>query len=314
MAVRKVGSRARLFAALLAAAGYSGRLAMVRPASEDRTESPVPSLALLDRIAVHVEGDDWVSLEQKGAPYGYLPPDLRVRPARYIDDGAETATDGGAVPTDVQRVVLELALEDDGSARGVITEELTGVLAAGWRSDLQEIPGAEIEKRFEESYLGEVIAGAALKSLRLEGLDDPEAPLRITYEIEIPRLGSRADRGLNVIVPFPITLLKRIGGLAERITPIVIQSRIEKTVNAAIELPPGFSLRARESGGSIESEWGRARRVVRLEDRIVEAEYRAQLAADRVEPDEYADFMVFARELDRLTRLEFEVVPKKIQQ
>ncbi|MBW2278835.1 MAG: DUF3857 domain-containing protein, partial [Deltaproteobacteria bacterium] len=308
VAVRKTGSRIRLFVALLEAADYSGRLAMVRETAEDNTESQVPSLAMLDRLVVDVEGDGWVSLEQDGAPYGYLPPDLRNRLTRYIDDGETTETDGGTVQSDVQHVKVAITLRADGSARGEVTEELTGILAAGWRTEFRAIPGVEIDKSFEELYLGTAIAGATLVSLRIEGLEDPEASLLIVYEIEVPQFASREDRTLGVVVPFPVTLLKRTGGLPVRSTPAVLASHIEKTVEATVELPPGYSARVREPGGSVKTEWGEARRKISTKGGKVHAEYQALLEADRIDPDDYLEFVAFARELDRLTKLGFEAV------
>jgi len=309
VAVRKAGSRARLFVALLEAVGYSGRLAMVREAGEDETESQVPSLAYLDRVAVRVEGDGWVSLEQEGAPYGYLPPELRRSQARFFDDGAETRTDGGSVPIDRQVVAADIDLRPDGSATAVIREELTGVMAAGWRQEFREIPGAEIEKVFEESYLGSAVAGAALTSLHLEGLDDPEAPLTIHYEIEVAQLGKREGQQFRVAVPFPITLVERIGALPARTTPAVLASRIEKTVAATIAIPRGYRASAREAEGSVRSAWGEASKSIDTSGEVVRARYEARLEADRVAPKSYVEFLSFARELDRLTALEFDVTP-----
>jgi hypothetical protein len=309
IAVRRAGSRTRLFVALLEAAGYSGRMAMVRETGEDETPSRVPSLALLERVVVDVPGDGWVSLEQDGAPYGYLPPELRGRPVRYIDDGAATETDAGAVPVDVQRITAAISLRADGSARSEISEELTGILAAGWRAEFRETPGGEIEKLFEEAYLGPAIAGAKLQRLNIDGLDDPEAPLVIRYAIEVPQLAAREERELRVVVPFPITRVTRIGGLPARRTPAVLASHIEKSVRATISLPPGHSARVREPGGSVEARWGEARAEVRVAGGAVHAEYSARLDADRVAPNDYVEFLEFARELDRLTALSFEAVP-----
>jgi tetratricopeptide (TPR) repeat protein len=312
--VRKSGNRARAFVALLRSAGYSGRLALVREAGEDRTDSSVPSLAMLGRVAVHVEDDGWVSLEQDGAPYGYLPAELRHAPVLFIDNDERTSTDGGAVPVDAQRVTLDITLHEDGSAVGTITEELTGVLAAGWRSDLREIAGAEIEKRFEERYLSTAVVGAALSSLTIKELDDPEAPLILEYEIEVPQLGLRDEHAFGIEVPFPITLVKRVGGLPSRSTPAVLASYVEKEVDATIHLPDGFSAKTRTSRATARSKWGDAESQITIAAGLVRAGYKARLHADRIAPAEYVDFIDFAHRIDRATKLEFRAFPPSYQQ
>lgn len=306
---RRSGSRVRALLGLLGALGLEARLALVRPADGDDTPAAATAPGLVDRKAVLLPGAGWISLEQEGAPFGWLPPDLRHRPAVLVDDGAATRTDGGSVPVDTQLVELEVELGADGSARGRVVERLRGSLAAGWRVDLRRLPAGTRAERFQEGYLSTAIPGSRLLALEVRGLDDPEADLELEYAFEAPVFARRESGTLAAELPFDITLVRKLGGLAERTTPVVLSSRIAKTVHAVIALPAGHAAEV-SSAPNAAGEWGSVTRRIAIENGRLVADIEAALDAGRVPPEHYARLLDFARAADLASRVVLIVRPE----
>jgi hypothetical protein len=294
---RRSGSRVRALLGLLGALGLEARLALVLAADGDETPAAAVSPNLVERKAVLLPAAGWVSLEQEGAPFGWLPPDLRHRPAVFVDDGSATRTDGGSVPVDTQGVELELGLGADGSARGRVVERLRGSLAAGWRVELRRLPAGKRAERFQEGYLSTAIPGSRLVSFAVRGLDDPEADLELDYAFEAPGFARRTAEGLAAGLPFDITLVRQLGGLAERTTPAVVSSHIGKRVRAVVTLPAGH---VAEVVGAPDAtgEWGSVTRRIDADGDRLLVDIEAALDAGRVAPERYPALLEFARAVD----------------
>ena len=304
----RTGSRARAFAAMLRFAGLFARLVLVKAAGEDETPKPVPSIQLFSNLLVDVGKGELIDLSSEYAPYGFLPSELRHRPARYVDSGALFHTGGGGVPHDTQYVVMAMTLQADGSAVGRITETMTGSLAAGWRSGLEKNHEREQKRIFQGAYLAAAIPGAVLKQLRIKGQKDAEAPLVFQYDVVIPDFGRTRGNSTRVELPFVTNLGKQAGGLPLRETDLVMGVHIEKRVDASIVLPKGeILLKGSENDAHRTTEWGAFSRYERFADGKVELGYQTQLDVDRVSPDAYQRFLTFARHVDEHSQLTMRV-------
>ncbi|MCP4605974.1 MAG: DUF3857 domain-containing protein [Proteobacteria bacterium] len=310
--VRKAGNRIRAFMAVMSAAGYPSRLALVKPSGADESLERAPQMRNYSELTVLVPEDGFVSLDQEQAPYGYLPPELRFRPAILVDNGERIETSGGAVPFDSQEIEVVFTLEADGTAIGTVREKLTGVLAARWRSEFKRYPKLEMERRFQEIYLSAEIRGAKLKSLVIKGLDSPGKILILEYAVEVPGFARVAGNESVIEIPFPITLVKQIGGLPARATPLVLASRIQKKISASIALPKGSRTKVLYAGQKfVKSNWGNAKRWHTNNGLKIQIGYEAHLTADRINPRDYPAFLAFAQSIDRLSNLELSVIKEK---
>ncbi len=302
---RRAGNPTIAFVALLRAAGYTTRFALVKPLGADDSKSAVAQLDDYSRLAVKLPDDGWVSLDVQNSPYGYLSPGLRRRPALLVDSGEKVETDTGSVARDTQHIEIEFTISADGSARGTIRETLSGLLAARWRSELKQIPITEQERRFQETYVAEELRGAKLTRFRTDGLDRRDEHLVLEYEIEAPGFARPTKQGHVVRIPFPITSVKQIGGLPARVSPLVLASHIEKSVTATIASAGGRRIETQRAvADKIEGRWGGASRWVEVKKAGVKIGYRAELDADRISAAEYMTFVDFAQRLDRICDLE----------
>jgi tetratricopeptide (TPR) repeat protein len=303
--VRKSGNRARAFLALMRAAGYQARLAFVKPSGADDTKGLVPDLDDWGGVAVLVPGDGWIYLDQDCAPYGYLPPNLRNRPAIFVENGERAKTDGGKTPRDSQKINIYFTVKPIGGASGKVIETVTGALAARWRSELQRSPKSEWKKRFQEAYLSSEIQGATLLDLRVENLGEPDKPLVLQYEVEAPGFAGVKGPYQRFDVPFSISLAKQVGGLPVRATPLVLATWIDKEVSVEISLPDGMIAKSATPGiNTIEDKWGRASAWYKTNGTTVRAGYKARVEVDRVLPGDYQKFLAFTQGVDRISKLE----------
>ncbi len=308
MIVSRTGNRTRVFAALLEAIGDSPRLAAVTPTGADDTETEVISFNAFDRIALYIPQEGWINFDQESARYGYLPPELRFRPVRFFDNGEAGRTDAGAIPRDRQAITLSLEVMTDGTARGSITEELEGGLAAQWRTRLEEMSPGSLNRYFQEEYLAGQLPGATLVSLRAAHQSNFDRPLVLHYQVEIPLFAQLEGRNLHIDLPFPITLVKQIGGLPVRTTPLVLSSFIDKSVRATITWPKGYRVDLPSPVPPVRTKWGQAERSVEAIESGIRLGYRARMEATRLAAAKYREFLDFAGKLDQVCQLELTLL------
>lgn len=308
---RGTGNRARTFAALMAADGRDARLALVRPLGYDDTATDAPTLEILNRAAVLLDGETWVSFDQDGAPFGYLPPDLRSRPALLVDECEFVSTDCGAVEDDSRAIEVDLLIHENGDAEARIVERFTGLHAAGWRETLDEIPGSRLEQAFQEDYLASLIPGATLERLETPDGEDPSAPVTLEYEITVPGFAREAGDGLSATLPFPSDLLKAIGGLPARGTTLVLSAPHTSSVAYTVTAPAAWTISTDARPGEIAWERGAAETEIRVTGEKLEATRSTRLESGRVSATKYPSLLEFATGADELSTIVITIYPQE---
>jgi len=303
---RRMGSRARAFLGLSEAAGLEGRLAFVRPAAADDTPTDIPDPNIDERVVVSV-GGDFVSFEEDGAPFGYLPAQLRYRPVLFPSRCETSMTGGGARGRDTRRVSITVRLSAEGDASAELHEELTGADAAAWRSEMRGMTASEREKAFAEMYVARVWPGAILERFLVSHLDELETPLEFSCALSFAEFGGAVGDVVRATLPFARTLVRDIGGRATRTAPAVLASYEDETVSISLIAPEGFELSTPATTGVVESKWGRAARTVVRGAGGLEIRSEFRLEAGRIDPDSYAAFAKFASASDALSAVEIEM-------
>ncbi len=304
----KRGDRSRAFTAMLKAAGYKSRLALVHPSGGDDTEDALPSLKLFDELIVQVANDGMIHLGQEYASYGYLPPQLRSRPVVFIDTVQQTRIGTGTISHDSQFVDIALSLGPDGTASGSVRETLQGATAVQWRQGLESNDASELQRMFQGAYLATAIPGAVLTDLRILEKENRNVPLVIEYDVVIPGFAKKSGNLLRVEAPFKTELRKRTGGLPMRTTPLVLAMHADKSVDLRLTLPEGMAVVLGDDfTEAVSSAWGEARREHAVSEGRARLKYRTLLDVDRVSPAQYVKFLLFARKVDRISNLDFKL-------
>jgi len=307
------GNRARALQALLAAAGIESTLALVRDLAADRTHTRVASPDTYEHLLLRIDlpgGPRWTSTLEDGAPFGYLPSVLRGQEALGLAPGAPRWTTATEVPGgDSRQVAIEVELSAEGGGEASVVETCRGAPAVAWRRILRQIPVAEIDQRFEQLYLGRIVAGAELVNLQIEGQEDPEAPLVMRYRWRAPAVARRAEGRLLLPALYATLLSPDLARVPARSVEMIVDDVVDMRLAVRIRAPGGFSLDATSPDVRIEGAFGRFRSSVRAEgEGTIQLERSLAISPRRVDPERYPAFASFCRSVDQAQLAEIPLV------
>ncbi|MCB9633354.1 MAG: hypothetical protein H6721_14655 [Sandaracinus sp.] len=313
MLAQRTGNRVRMMHYLLGLVGIRSDLLVVRGLGNDQTRSEVADEETYTNLVLRLgQGDDAVYLQPtaRGVPFGYLNPALRGQDALVLTAAGvqrlvlpESLGPRDSVLADSHRVEVTARVGRDGEAEVEIVETFRGVEAIGWRNDLESIPEAVLEQRFEEAYLGRLLSGARLQELRITGRDAPEEPFVLRYVARVPALARRQGGTLVLSGLFPSALGPRFARVDARTTTQVVGPPIHLDVIVrvatadgapSVRLPP-VSLRHGEATLTTSS---------REEGGFFVLERHLDVPMMRVEPGEYEGFASFCRAVDEAEQRE----------
>lgn len=299
----RTGSRARVLHYLYGLADIPSDIVVVRTLTADQTRSPLPDDETYSTLLVRIGPQNapiYISTNQRGTPFGYVAPALRGQDAMVLAaDGGMVRIPERTVVDDRRTIELEADLAEDGSARIAVKETFTGLSAIGWRNDLEGVPAAELEERFEAAYVARMFPGAELRALEITGRDALDGPLVMEYAFDIASLGHR-ERDDFILPPlFPTQLAPTYAQVPSReTTQVVAGADIVTTLR--IHLPNGATATNLPEPVTVEGP-GNARYSsgASLADGWVVVNRRVDVRLMRVEPGAYAALASFCRQADQ---------------
>ena len=298
----RTGNRTRVLHYLLRLVGIQSELLLVRDFAADQTRSDLADDDTYSNLVLKL-GNRFVVTSARGIPFGYVSPTMNGQDALVLvpyersDEVRVVEVPEAPQGSEKRRIEVVIDVEEDGSAQMAVTEIFRGAQAIEWRNDLEGIPAAVLEERFEEGYAARVVPGARMQSLRISGQENPEEDFVLRYELEVPQLARR--QGNRLVLPglFPTQLTPRFAQMSARTTgqlvgpplDIDVELRIRAESGTAQPLAP-VELRT-PSGG---------RFVMRttLDGDTLVVERHVRLPLMRVEPGDYAEFAAFMRQAD----------------
>lgn len=250
-------------------------------------------------VRVHTEkGPIWLAMAGKYAPFGYIPAESRGMPAQVLVDGEWQAM---TVPVEgaKDRVAVEgkVVLAADGSAELELAQSFHGTYAMALRNVIAEFNERQLRDAIESQLLGRHLRGAQLVSHRVEGLDDPEAPIVIHSKSTMRTFAQPIGGSLLIQPPFA-TRVSSYASLPARQTPLLLVQPVDQSVSLIIKLPAGATLTSPVGAARVED--GERKAIV--EDRVqgdtLVIRRSVLLPSGRIQPDQYPKFVDFARRAD----------------
>jgi hypothetical protein len=162
---------------------------------------------------------------------------------------------------------------------------------------MSQLPARQVRDAIETRLLGGALRGVELVQHKLEGLDDPDAPLRIVTKSRARAFAQPVGKSLVIQPPF-IPRLSQFATLPARQTPLLIADSLSQRVNLSIVLPRGASLETRL--GPIEVRDGERTVIVADKSQVGKftLERRVSIPAGRVQARDYSKFLEFTRNAD----------------
>ncbi len=264
-------------------------------------DGPFTALGLYTQPLLHVKaekGPIWLAMAGKYAPFGYVPAETRGMPAQLLDQGSwqpVKVPNGGTL--DEVAVDGRVQLAEDGSAELELAQSFHGKYAMALRSVVAEFSAQQLRDAIESQLLGRSLRGVRLLEHKVEGVDDPDAPIVIKTKSTM-RTFAQAIGGSLLIQPPFTTRITQFASLPSRQTPLLIVEPTQQSVRLEVTLPRGAELQS--SVGSRRVEDGERKIVV--EDKAQGGKLTLQrevyIPSGRIQPDAYPKFLDFARRAD----------------
>jgi tetratricopeptide (TPR) repeat protein len=313
----RAGSRQAAFLYLVRLLGIDAELALVKSRIAMPPKGPMSEVESFDNLVIRVghaasSGRDaqWLTLNDKFAPYGYVPAELRGQPAIVLVPGTPRATTPTLGDADGVRIEGKATLREDGSASVEFSQSFVGRMGMGIRAVFERIPENRRRELVETRLLATSLPGARLTELRLENQKDLGAPLIMKLRADVPRFARDLGNGkLALKQPFSVDVAQ-VASLPERQTPLLLGSSSHVDVRFSVEVPKGLRLIGSLPEGVVRD----GDRSVSVRDEKKENSFTmarvVDIPAGRVNPGkEYARFVAFAREADQLLGREIVLGP-----
>ncbi len=300
------GNRTRILHYLLGLLQVPSKLVLVRGFGADQTRSEVADEDTYSNLLVMLgEGDDatYVQLSARGVPFGYISPALRgqdglvLTPAQHEEEVVHIEVPPASGEEDSRRIEIMADVAADGSATVQVVETFRGHEAIQWRSDLEGVPEAMIEQRFEEAYVARLLNGGTLESLTITGREEAEQPLVLRYTARVPTLARQEGSGFVLPGLYPMMLTPRFARVAERTTTQIVGPPLHLDIVIRVRTPDGAP-RTPLPALSLEAAGARFQMRATVEQDYLQIERRLDVPLLRVAPDAYGRWAAFCHAVD----------------
>jgi tetratricopeptide (TPR) repeat protein len=300
----RAGSRQAAFFYLMRLLGVKAELALVKSRVAPPAVGKMSEVENYDHVVARLDtgGEGrWLTVRDKFAPFGYVPAELRGQPAFRLVPGAPRATTPKLGAADGVRIEGRAYLKEDGSASVEIAQSYEGRMGIGLRAVFDRVAESKRSELVETRLLGNNLPGARLRDLRIENKEDLAKPLVLRMKADVPQLARSAGDGRLILKQLFAVDIAQVASLPQRQTPLLLGSSSHVEVDFDIVTPTTTRLPAALPGGEIRD--GDRSIVVRdgVVGNLLKLSRVVDIPAGRVQPGaEYARFVEFARESDRL--------------
>ncbi len=309
----RTGNRARVLHYLFGLAEIPSKLVLIRGFGNDQTRSDLADDDTYSNLLVMLgsgESAMFVSAAARGVPFGYVAPALRGQDALVLEPGENRIEiPRETVQADTRRISIDLVIARDGTAVAEVTERYTGLGAISWRGDLEGIPAAMLDQRFEEAYASRVMPAATMQELRITGQENADEPLTLRYTLAVPSVVRR--QGNEFILPaglFASYLARTFARQPSRTQPMLIAPPVDQQVRIRVRLPQGASFTQELAPTELTGPHGaRFEMQTRVRDNELRLMRDVKLPLARLSPEEYPAFAEFCRAADAAEQREIHI-------
>lgn len=304
--------KASLMYAMLEHLGIESRLVLLRMNHLGALTEKPASLAVFNHAILYVpQLDLWLDGTAEFAGSSELPASDQSAQVLVVEPGTKAPSRFLTTPvsrsvSNVTTGVYDIALSTDGSASLQGTSEVKGQSAASWRQGYQSESGRR--EKFEQSW-ARSYPGARLKSLDISDPRAIEAPVKTTFELEVPNMG-RIDADELLFSPFgeDLRYVRNYAPLSSRRFPVKLGVPWRNEFSYRVTLPKGGVVKNAGSPLTGTSPFGSySLSVTPSSDGAVLISGHVAFDVESVQPNEYQSFRQFLSQIDRAFGQRFAV-------
>ncbi|HEV8549798.1 MAG TPA: hypothetical protein VGQ57_12235, partial [Polyangiaceae bacterium] len=300
--VSKNGNLWRGYLVLCHALGISADYAVVQNRLTLPPAGPFSSSMVYTQPLLRVKaqkGDLWLTLGSKHAPFGYVPAEVRGMPAVVFegDHWEKTTTPAGGA-LDGAATDGKGTLAADGSATLELVQTFQGKYATGLRTVLTQLPERQIRDAIEGRLLGTALRGVELLEYHIEGVNDPDAPIRILTKCRARSFAQQVGTTLMIQPPGFTPRLGQFATLPTRQTPLLMVESVSQDVKVSLTLPPGMSVENAFAPRHLKDGERKVDVMDAATGQTLVFERHVSLPAGRIQPQDYPAFLEFTRQAD----------------
>jgi tetratricopeptide (TPR) repeat protein len=303
--IGKAGSRDAAYRYALRAIGIPIDLVLVKNRLAPPPVGPLSEVDDYTGIVMRVGTDIFLTVDDRFAPFGYVPVEYRGEPGFLLQPGMREVT----VPKDGSRdgiaILGRANMKEDGSATVELEQRFLGKLGIRMRGVFDKVSDSQLYAFVESRVLTSTLPGARVREVKVENKSNLDAPLVLRVKADVAQLGHVQGNQLLLKPIFPLHLVQ-LASLPTRQIPLLLGTWTYVDVDFAIicadslRMPPSLPT----------GEFKHGELLVAVKDAVHGHEIRLtrtiDIAAGRVQPgDDYARFQRFTRDAD--TALESEI-------
>ena len=304
----------RLCAPVARELGLEARLLLARPLEQRGLHLDCPAPGVFGYAIVAIElGDRDVLLDfnELDLPFDLLPARIAGSDALSIPLDAAEPCEVVSIPARGMQLtrsqVADLQLDASGAVSGTLEMSMGGLTAASFRAAMKQVPNDRRQIVYD-SIASTVFPGAIVESASIEGADDLDADLVLKFEITGGTWGRRTSTGFAIPATVrPLALATEFAPLESRTFPLLIDLEGIVRDKVTVRIPEGLAVADLPPAVFLDTLFGAYRSTVRIEDGTLRLDRTIEIPPQRVEPLDYPDFRVFARQIEASERQEIQL-------
>lgn len=235
-----------LFLGLARTAGFEARVACATDRSKRMFREPLPARFMLPDVvaAVRVAGA-WQFFDpgRRAIPTGSLAWENEGVTALICDRGQSEFVQTPRTPRAESRVLrhARLAVEEDGTAEGEIEEEYHGHSAVAPRAEFADQTPAR-RAALVHGRIAARLPGAEVAEVNVDQVENPDAPLVISYRVRVPHYAARTEKRLVLPLAFFQRGAEPVFTESTREHVIYLPFEFREEDSVRFTLPAGFVL------------------------------------------------------------------------
>jgi len=303
---RGEGNRVVLLVALLKVMKYQPKLLLVRPTANSQKEYLFPNSRIYTYPLIGVKTENqktlWMDPTNQYNPPGVIYPFLQNMKALDVTSPKNTDPFSQA-PTSQKKplqksILLQLFLDKNGDLKGSGTETITTSQAANYRQLLNSLSPAR-QKKVMEAGLGKYFSGAMLSKVKIEALEDPDKPLVLKYQMQVPGFACRLEDTLVIQGGFyPYRLAASLISKEVRKSPLLLGDETNTRTRVELHFPKGTML-SKKVDLSLQAPLSNFNYRVTTGKNSLVIEKSLQVKSGRVTPSKYPKFREFCLKVDQ---------------